>query len=201
MYYNTRNLIRCMILVVIITLILLFLIFFKLLQVSNDFDNKIASSGWPAEIPILKNESMEIVEYDNFNEQNCISWTNLIRDGLSYDEFRKYLLKLDDIGFEPIKEKGSKSPKLLNMNPIIDEDFIVIWYGQMDDYYVEAYWQYVNYENSESDNIKYVSRILLSKKVDNVSNNFIDRKTEIMSGEVTFVSGDLNATGEILTQN
>ena len=140
---NDTKLLRYLVAVVVIVVALLVVILMNYSKTSSDINNliqeNIASTNWPEEVPIIKRSDVKVDKYVSEKDSNKISWTIRMKNGVSYTEFRDYLLELEEAGFEPVKELGSKSPRLLITAPLIDdEEFYLFWYMQVCYWFFEA---------------------------------------------------------------
>jgi hypothetical protein len=152
----------------------------------NALNVNISNSNWPSGVPIIKSK------YINITQLNENAWELSIKEKISYEEFKTYLVELFSEGFEPITELGSDNPKRLSTNEPTEDDFVLLWCGENDKYSIEAYWRNNNqYTSGEEVYIEDSVTILLFAKFD-TSTNVVDS-----SQNENFVSGDLNS-GDVI---
>ena len=200
---NDTKLLRYLVAVVVIVVALLVVILMNYSKTSSDINNliqeNIASTNWPEEVPIIKRSDVKVDKYVSEKDSNKISWTIRMKNGVSYTEFRDYLLELEEAGFEPVKELGSKSPRLLITAPLIDdEEFYLFWYGDLNEYRVEVFWQDLKGAVlTEDDYLEYCFTITLYKNMNSLVSG---DSTEIISGDSdvdeSLISGDVS--GDII---
>ena len=212
MNVNSKSLLKFLVAIVLIVVTLLVLIIVKQIETSNNVKNliekNIAETNWPVEIPIIKNDNVNVVKNVTSGDQSKISWKIQLKDGVSYVDFRDYLIELEEVGFEPVEYLGSKSPRLLVTNPIIDEDFYLLWSGNFKEYRIEVYWaNLMGIDPDELDPLEYSFTISLSKgfynnpTVNSGDSEILDSGDLISSGDMideTIISGDsLDASGDV----
>ena len=193
-----------LILVVIVVVSLLSIILLKKFKINSELnavlEQNIIDSGWPKSVPLIKSEFLKI------NKQGENSWAININEPVDYEFFREYLIELYNMGFKPIAETESKSPKLLSLEEPSEDGFILFWAGQNSEYIIEAFWQkndLVNYSGEELDDDSVtVFLYLIDEEKTSVENVVIPEKdVEIVSGDVFLNSGDDLNSGEILIEN
>lgn len=195
---DNKSLLKFLVAIVLIVLALLVLIIVKQVETSGNIktliEENIAKTNWPVEIPIIKKNDIKIVKNVVSGDSNKVSWVIEMHDGVSYVDFRDYLIELEEAGFEPVKSLGSKSPRLLVTNPIIDEDFYLFWYGDFKEYRIEVYWaNLMGYEPEELGPLDYNFTISLSKGIYNNEPND--------SGDSEIIeSGDFNSSGDVVSE-
>lgn len=196
---DRNSLLKFLIMVVLIAVVLLVLIIYKQIETAGNINSlleqNISETNWPQEVPVIKKNNTKIVKHVGSGDSSKVSWTIVMKDGVSYTDFRDYLLELEEVGFKPVKSLGSKSPRLLVTNPIIEEDFYIFWYGDFKEYRIEVYWaNLMGYEPEELGPLDYSFTVTLSKGV---------YKTEAdISGDTNLLeSGDLSDSGDVLDQN
>lgn len=161
----------------------------KQLEIDNALTSSISSSDWPLEVPMIKSK------YVNVIKSNEKSWEISIKEKISYEEFKTYLIELFSAGFEPITELGSDNPKRLSSNEPTEEGFVLLWCGESDKYSIEAYWTNSNqYISGEEVYIEDCVNILLYANFETNTNIDIDANIS-QSGDI--FSGDLGS-GELL---
>lgn len=99
------------------------------------FENAIRGTMWPSgDIPLISKEGLKV---EDFGEYTCQA---SIASGVTYEEFREYLIELYEIGFKPVSEFGSQNPKRL-VNSIEDTDITELtWIAEMGNYSVTVLW-------------------------------------------------------------
>ena len=212
MEYNVNNakVLKFLISIVVIVLLILILIVIRQKGISADIEKtvaeNIASTGWPKDVPIIKNELLDIEKYSNSANPTYVVWSVDIPKGVSYVDFKNYLIELDNAGFKAIELMGSKSPHLLTDNPYMDSDFFNIWYGKTEDYKIEVSWRNVVEESdSKEEDVFSITLSTLKKSSDNeisgdnLEENLNSGDSFILSGDVSGASGDtIILSGEIL---
>lgn len=183
------------IIIFLILVIIIFACFFSIkilngikknLEIENALNINISNSNWPSGVPIIKSK------YINITQLNENAWELSIKEKISYEEFKTYLIELFSEGFEPITELGSDNPKRLSTNEPTEDDFVLLWCGENDKYSIEAYWRNNNqYTSGEEVYIEDSVTILLFAKFDTITNVMDSSQNE------NFVSGDLNS-GDVI---
>lgn len=212
MNVNNKSLLKFLVATVLIVTALLVVIIVNQVKSSGNIqtliEKNITETNWPVEVPIIKKDNINIVKNVASGDSNKISWSIEMHDGVSYVDFRDYLIELEEAGFEPVKALGSKSPKLLVTNPIIEEDFYLFWYGDFKEYRIEVYWaNLMGYAPEELGPLDYNFTISLSKGIyKNESNDSGDLNPSgdvvgeiIVSGDSIAASGDVNS-GDLINE-
>ena len=160
----------------------------KNLEIENILTQNISNTNWPKDVPIIQSKFINITK---LTEK---SWEISIKEEISYEDFKAYLIELFSEGFEPILEMGSDNPKRLSSNEPTEDDFVLLWCGKSEDYSVEAYWTNNNthYNSGDEEYIEDCVTILL------YANSTTDRELEeALPQNESIVSGDLISGDEI----
>lgn len=152
-----------------------------------------SSAIWPNDVPILAKAGLVITDYgDNLTEET-------IDSGVTYSEFREYLIKLYKSGFEPDTNFDSSDPRRLNSS--LDGLGIssVIWVGNKGDYNIAVYWAEEGAVNSYG--MPYYYNFMATLTInsnDNISNENIQQQAsgDIESEDINRISGD-TVSGDI----
>ena len=198
MNINKSSLLKILVAIVLIITAVLVLIIVGLVKNSSNvqtlIEENIAKTNWPSEVPIIKKSNINITKNVASGDSDKVSWRIEMHDGVSYTDFRDYLIELEEAGFEPVKSLGSKSPRLLVTNPIIEEDFYLFWYGDFKEYRIEVYWaNLMGYKPEELGPLDYSFTIYLSKG--------IYKNESANSGDVEALeSGDLDYSGDMVDE-
>ena len=213
---NNMDLLKALfaIVVIVVCLIIVLLVGFskESTNINKIMNERIGLAEWPDEVPLLKNKIYDIKKYGSGNKS---VWEIECESNVSYAEFVNYLVEVESSDFNPIKETGSKSPRLLNPTPKMDEDFSITWYGYSDNYKIVVDWKNNLNESSESSASRSVFKVTLqyfnvgSMNIfdkDDAKVSEPDEITEDISGDIDFSgdifnnSGDvLNASGELIS--
>ena len=132
-------------LVAVFFLLIIVVVSFISLRVLNNMKRKIEvnetilkaveNTNWPVnDVPLISKGNLVV---SNLGEYNCEA---KITSGVSYDEVRKYLIKLYDIGFEPYEDLGSMNPNRLIPASSAESIKELSWIGQKDNYTINVLW-------------------------------------------------------------
>ena len=177
------------IMIFLILVIIIFTCFFSIkilikiknsIEIEKVLEQSIENTNWPKDVPIIQNKNINI---STVGEKY---WEIKIKEYVSYEDFKTYLIELYNNGFEPIKEMGSDNPKRLSTNAPTEKGFVLIWCAKSEEYNVEAYWFNTDFENAEIQGMdNYCVNILLSSN----SSMDSDINSENSKGD-NFSSGD-----------
>lgn len=180
----------------LILVIIIFTCFFSIkiltnikrnLEIENILTQNISSTNWPKDVPIIQSKFINITK---LSEK---SWEISIKEKISYEEFKAYLIELFSEGFEPVLEMGSDNPKRLSSNEPTEDGFVLLWCGKSEEYSIEAYWTNNNhYRSGDEEYIENCVSILLYAN----STDDTDLETDFPQNEGV-VSGDLSSSDEI----
>lgn len=180
----------------LILIIIIFTCFFSIkiltkiksnVEIQSVLEQNISKSNWPIEVPIIQNK------FVNITSVSKKSWEISIKEFISYEEFKAYLIELYSEGFEPIEEMDSNNPKRLSANPPTEEDFVLLWCGKNEKYNIEAYWRNTNYENHDEQEVKNdcVTVLLYENSSANVDFENETQKNENINLDNSFSSENL----------
>lgn len=185
----------------LILVIIIFTCFFSikiLTKIKNNMEiedvliKNISDTNWPKEVPIIQSK------FVNITKTSDKAWAINIKEFISYEAFKAYLVELYSEGFEPIEEMGSDNPKRLSTNPPTEDDFVLIWCGKSEQYNIEAYWFNKSSENSSEQEVEMdcVTILLYSNSSMNVKlDEEISKEQNNSSGD--YHSGDILEIDEI----
>ncbi|MBQ9280559.1 MAG: hypothetical protein IJ215_05935 [Clostridia bacterium] len=95
----------------------------------------VEGTNWPInDVPLIAKEGLIVEDVGEYNCQASIS------SGVSYDEVRKYLIQLYNLGFNPYEEFGSLNPNRLVPAGSAQSLNEVSWMGQKDNYTISVLW-------------------------------------------------------------
>ena len=107
----------------------------KRIDINDTILKAVENTNWPVnDVPLISKENMVV---NNLGEYNC---EVNIPSGVTYDELRKYLIKLYDVGFIPYEELGSLDPNKMVPTSSAESVTEVSWIGQKDNYTINVLW-------------------------------------------------------------
>ena len=188
----------------LILVIIIFTCFFSIkilteiktnMEIENVLTQNITNANWPESVPIIQSKFVNVTKVSEK------SWEINIKEYISYEDFKAYLIELYTQGFEPIKEMGSDNPKRLNSNIPNEEDIVLIWCGKNTEYSIEASWYNKNYDTHNEDFERDCVTILLyANSLTNLDiETEINKNENILSGDS--VSGEIFESGEFSGDN
>ena len=105
-------------------------------KIPEDMQIMIENSAWPTDaVPFLYSPHLQMTKFgDELQMQE-------IPKGVSFEEFRDYLLELKDAGFVADSFFGCQDPSMIS--PHIDVETITefTWMGYKDEFYITAIWK------------------------------------------------------------
>lgn len=157
------------------------------MEINDVLTQNIENTNWPKSVPIIQSK------FINITKLNDKSWELNIKEYISYNEFREYLIDLYSEGFEPIKELGSDNPKRLSTNEPTEENFVLLWSGKNENYNVEAYWNNIEGSEVERDSVT----ILLYDNLAVTPDLGVDVENEVKLDSGDLISGEILKSGEL----
>ena len=106
------------------------------LQSSNSiFAKAVEGTKWPSgDIPLISKEGLYV---EDFGEYTCQA---TIDSGVTYEEFRKYLIELYELGFRSTEEYGTENPNRLVESVIGTGITELTWIAEKDNYFITVLW-------------------------------------------------------------
>lgn len=93
----------------------------------------IEKSNWPLDdVPLIKRLDVEVTQIEDD------SWSIYYDSGVSYSEYKNYLVELYEAGFKPVQDTSSRNPKYLH-DELGDDTIEIFWQGEKEGYGVEVY--------------------------------------------------------------
>lgn len=110
----------------------------KLMQ-DEIINSAIDGTNWPInEVPLLIKDGISVSgDLENIYNVRCSS-------KISYDDIKKYLIELYDVGFKPLKEFGSQNPNYLSDNIDNLDQKELLWIAEKDNYTITVLWSDVD---------------------------------------------------------
>ena len=107
----------------------------KKVDVNDTILKAVENTNWPVEdVPLISKDNLVV---NNLGEYNCEA---RVSSGGTYEELRKYLIKLYDVGFKPYEDMGSVNPNRMISASSAEDINEVSWMGQKDNYTINVLW-------------------------------------------------------------
>lgn len=107
----------------------------KKVDVNDTILKAVENTNWPVEdVPLISKDNLVV---NNLGEYNCEA---RVSSGVTYEELRKYLIKLYDVGFKPYEDMGSVNPNRMISASSAEDINEVSWMGQKDNYTINVLW-------------------------------------------------------------
>ncbi len=119
-------------------------------KLPEEVKEQIVISEWPVdEVPIFYRENLEIYKYGDGEEMIVQE----IKKGVSFEEYRDYLIELAEAGFVADIVFGCEDPRNISKYADTSELMEFAWFGTKGDMQVQAFWKREDSEDLFIDNM------------------------------------------------